>query len=256
MLVEVIGTVHEANHHQLHQKTVIVVDVLRATSTIITALAHGCHTVIPATTVEEALLFKQSMNINNRECLLGGERCGQRIAGFDLGNSPLEYRTTDIAHRTIVMTTTNGTRAIQSASPAAHVLAGAFINSLACAEVASALQRDVVILCAGTDDAFSLEDGLCAGCIIEQLKVICGIPSIILNDLGIAMQVSYQNCKPLLEAYMLMSSNGKNLVALGCEADLAYCAQLNVISTVPILTCQGMQHFNPSLINDESIQEA
>ncbi len=234
MHIDVIASVGEARSDDLIHKTVIVIDVLRATSTLITALANGCGAVIPVETVAQAREIQKSGD------LLGGERYCKKIPGFDYGNSPMEMQTKDIIGKRLIMTTTNGTRGIQKAHKADHILAGALINGRACAKAASELSRDLVILCAGTQDAFSLEDGLCAGQIVEEFVQSAGSTALEINDLGLAMLGSYRSASSNLEEAMLRCSNGRRLSKLGFRQDITYCAQLNQTELVPILHAAGM----------------
>jgi 2-phosphosulfolactate phosphatase len=227
--VDVIPCINEARSDDFIHKTVIVVDVLRATSSIITALVNGCSGIIPVGTV------CQARNLQSEGDLLGGERFCKKIAGFDLGNSPIEYQQADIEGKRIIMTTTNGIRAIQKSHKADHILAGALINASSCANADNELNRDIVIICAGTQDEFSLEDGLGAGLIINELINIHPDKTVELNDFGIAMHSSYIHFREHLQAAILDCSNGKKLKKLGFEEDIILCTHVNLFSLVPIL---------------------
>jgi 2-phosphosulfolactate phosphatase len=226
MHVDVIGTVAEATTDDLLHRTVIVIDALRASSTLTTALAHGAVGVVPVETVQQA---KQAQQPGD---LLGGERSCKKIPGFDLGNSPFEYEPDVVRGRRIVMTTTNGTRGIQKALRAHHVLVGSFLNGSACAAAAAELQRDVAILCAGTQDVFSWEDGLCAGMIAEELLKLAAAE---VNDFGLALLAGYRHEQADLAAALLATANGKRLAKLGFRDDVLYCARRNAFELVPVL---------------------
>ncbi|MDQ0898183.1 MULTISPECIES: 2-phosphosulfolactate phosphatase [unclassified Paenibacillus] len=229
MHIEVVANIGEARSDEFLHKTVIVVDVLRATSTIITALINGCKAIVPVETVLKAKeLFREGD-------LLGGERFCKKIPGFDFGNSPLEYTKAAIQGKRIILTTTNGTRGIQKAMKADHVLAGALLNSRACARAAVDFKRDTVILCAGTQDVFSLEDGLCAGLILEELSFLLGDKNMAVNDFGMAMRGCYLQSKDTLFETILACSNGKKMNKSGFRADLIVCAKPNTTDQVPIL---------------------
>ncbi|NOU72219.1 2-phosphosulfolactate phosphatase [Paenibacillus sp. LMG 31458] len=229
MHIEVVANIGEARSDEFLHKTVIVVDVLRATSTIITALMNGCKAIVPVETVLKAKeLFREGD-------LLGGERFCKKIPGFDFGNSPLEYTEAAVQGKRIILTTTNGTRGIQKAMKADHVLAGALLNSKACARAAVDFKRDTVILCAGTQDVFSLEDGLCAGLILEELSILLGDKNMAFNDFGMAMRGCYLQSKDTLFETILASSNGKKMNKSGFQADLVLCAKANTTDQVPIL---------------------
>ncbi|WNR42568.1 2-phosphosulfolactate phosphatase [Paenibacillus roseipurpureus] len=229
MHIEVIANIGEARSDEYLNKTVIVVDVLRATSTIITALMNGCREVIPVETVIKA------KECARRGDLLGGERYCKKIPGFDLGNSPIEYTREAVEGRRIILTTTNGTRGIQKAIKADHVLAGALLNGRAAAAAAIELKRDTVIVCAGTQDVFSLEDGLCAGLLLDEIASQLGEASMQTNDFGLAMRSCYHESKDRLLDTILASSNGKKMKKSGFLADVELCAQCNLFDCVPIL---------------------
>lgn len=229
MYIEVVSNIGEARSDDFLHKTVIVVDVLRATSTIITALINGCKAIVPVETVLKAKeLYREGD-------LLGGERFCKKIPGFNFGNSPLEYTREAIQGKRIILTTTNGTRGIQKALKADHVIAGALLNSRACAKAAIDFKRDTVIVCAGTQDVFSLEDGLCAGLILEELALELGEKNIVINDFGLAMKGCYLQTKDTFYEALLTCSNGKKMSRSGFQADIALCAKANISDQVPIL---------------------
>src|SRR3954452_13175887 len=150
----------------LTDTTCVVFDVLRATSSMITALEHGAAEIHPVCTIEEAFAAKERMP----DAVLGGERHGDPIAGFDIGNSPLEYR--DFAGRAIVSTTTNGTIALRACDGAREVLVGAILNLQAVAEhIRASAPSRVLLVCAATFDSFALEDAWAAGRLVELLGV-------------------------------------------------------------------------------------
>ena len=229
MNIEVIANIGEARSDEFLHKTVIVVDVLRATSTIITALMNGCKEVIPVETVIKARELVREGD------LLGGERYCKKIPGFDFGNSPLEYTREAVEGKRIILTTTNGTRGIQKAIKADRILAGALMNGRASAAAAIELKRDTVIVCAGTQDVFSLEDGLCAGLILEEIANQLGEDHMQTNDFGLAMRSCYHDAKDRLLETILTCSNGKKMKKSGFLADVELCARPNISDCVPIL---------------------
>ena len=160
-----------ASPEALADSTVIVVDLLRASTTICTALAAGAECVMPFATIEETLAAAERYGREN--VLLGGERHGKLIPGFDLGNSPTEYTPDRVRRRRILFTTTNGARALDYARHARRVLVGAAANRTA---VATAVGRkaNVAILCAGTDGVIAREDRLAGGAIIEAILYATG----------------------------------------------------------------------------------
>lgn len=227
MRVDVIPNVTESKFVEFVNRTVIVVDVFRATSCIVTALKYGVRSVVPVETVAQAKQRKQP------DDLLGGERFCRKITGFDIGNSPAELMRTDLADKRLVMTTTNGTRAIQKAQKAENILAGSFLNARSCGRAALELKRDVVILCAGTQDQFSLEDGLCAGLIIHEMEQ--ERLSLEKDDFGTAMLYTYRQAEEHVHETLKSCKNGKKLHKLGYDEDVEFCARRNLYSVVPRL---------------------
>ncbi|MBP1155117.1 MULTISPECIES: 2-phosphosulfolactate phosphatase [unclassified Paenibacillus] len=226
MNVQVIASVGEARTDELQNKTVIVIDVLRATSTMVMALTNGSKSIVPTETVAQAKSLQRPGD------LLGGERSCKKIPGFDFGNSPFEYSPEAVAGKTIVMTTTNGTRAVQKSHKAAHILAGSLLNASSCVEKALKLQKEIALLCAGTHDVFSLEDGLCAGLLADELVRLTG-GACEVNDLGLALMHAYRQTQERLPEALLSCANGKRLTRIGFKDDVLYCSQVNRLQAVP-----------------------
>lgn len=236
MHIDVIANVGETRSIDLANRIVIVIDVLRATSTIITALAHEAIGVVPVETVGQA---KQC---STAEDWLGGERFCKKIAGFHAGNSPYEYMGDSISGKRIIMTTTNGTRAIQKAARADHILAGSFINAHVCAQAALSLRKDIALLCAGTQDTFALEDGLCAGLLVHELMNRTTLPpsAVTMNDLGTMLLSAFLYHEHNLQQVVANCASGKRLIKLGFERDIAYCTSMNTVPLVPYFNQQMM----------------
>ncbi|MEV5028565.1 2-phosphosulfolactate phosphatase [Paenibacillus sp. LPE1-1-1.1] len=228
MQVQVISSVNEASSARFHHKTAIIIDVLRATSTIIAALAAGASCVIPAETVMEARALQRPGD------LLGGERFCRKIAGFDLGNSPEEYTERIVAGKRIVLTTTNGTRAIHKSMRADHVLTASLLNAEACARAAIELRRDIVILCAGSHDEFAIEDGLCAGLVLDKLHTLSQA-AIEMDDFGTAMLALYRNRAQNVKETIMNGMTGKKLMKLGMKKDIEACSAIDIYHDVPRL---------------------
>lgn len=232
MQVEMFSTVGEVRSEELIGKTVVVMDILRATSCIVTALENGCEKVIPMETLGQAK-GQQQENV-----LLGGERFCKKIQGFDFGNSPLEYEASSVKDRTIVMTTTNGTRAIHKSLKGDLILIGSFLNGEAVARMAVRYGKDVALVCAGTKDRYALEDGLCAGYIahcIEELKV----GGVYMGDLARSMRLAYESCSEKLPDTLLDCESGRRLTKLGFSKDVHYCAQRGISDVVPVVFSGG-----------------
>jgi 2-phosphosulfolactate phosphatase len=220
----------------------VVIDVLRASTTIITALAHGALRVEPVLTIEEA-----RAEAAGRGAMLGGERGGRRIDGFDLGNSPLEYGRDRVAGRSIVITTTNGTAALHACTRAAEVLIGAVVNRSAVAATAHGLALehggcDVHLVCAGTDAAVTEEDLLAAGAILDAALRQNGCIKTALDATGrealafFRATVAAGPTAPAAIAREFSSSRGgRNLIDIGMDADLPFSAAIDSLPVVPRL---------------------
>jgi 2-phosphosulfolactate phosphatase len=229
----------------LADKTVVVIDVLRATTTIVHALAAGAREVVPCLEVDDARQISARLGGG---AVLGGERGGVAIAGFDLGNSPAEYSRERVGGKTVVFTTTNGTRAMQRCKLAGRVLLGAFVNfSAVCRELAGSDR--VALVCAGTDGHVTREDTLLAGAIVDDLtqsrstRSTAGQASsgtLRLNDQALLAADAWQTAVRLMTdrplGIMLRESRGgQNLIDTGQENDIDLAAQMDRFDTVPEL---------------------
>jgi len=215
--------------------------VLRASTTIVTALFHGALSVLPVLHVRDA---KEAAAHGGR--LLGGERGGVRIEGFDLGNSPLEYTADRVRGRTVVITTTNGTAALHACRNAREILIGAIVNRTAVADAVRRLARDgdhVHLVCAGTDGAVSAEDVLAAGAILDAASAAG--PDDVLDPAALEARWFFRrvadrgDVPTALIAEFRQSPGGANLVALGMEADLPACVAIDSLPIVPRLDCKN-----------------
>jgi len=210
---------------------VIVVDVLRASSTIVTALACGAQAVMPLRRVEEARRMKRT----NPEYLLAGERRGLRPRGFDLGNSPLEYTSSRVGNKRILLTTSSGTQTLAVAREAPTTLVGSFLNITAIANRARELSREmacgITVALSGKLGEFSLEDFLCGGALVSKLrkeKDGC-------SDAAYAAYLSYRSIERRLLETILMGNHAKELVDLGLSEDVRFCCVLDKYDLVPVL---------------------
>ena len=234
MNISVIPTAQQAQGIDFSGQTVVVIDVLRATTVITTALDNGACEVIPVKTVEEA----QSLYGTCDKALRGGERNALKIEGFDLGNSPLEYKKKAVEGRTLILTTTNGTNAINNVQNANEVVLACFRNAEAVAEHIVGLPYydsptfGVVIVCAGTEGRFSLDDGLCAGMLIELLKQKTKVET---DDLGLLLNRFYNESKSNLFGALSGCYHLKRLFMLGFYDDIKFCLETNCVGTVPVV---------------------
>lgn len=217
-------TVDFIREEELKGKTVVVIDVLRATSVITTALHNGANDVVVRVEVEDALKLKKDMT------LLGGERSALKIEGFDLSNSPLEYTRERIENSRIVLTTTNGTKTIDRAAKADKIYIGSMLNARAVGEALAREEQDVIIACAGTYGKFSLDDFICAGKIIYE---VFSIKPVTMDDFAAAAFMAYRDNKNDTKSYVKMASHYNYLISLGLEGDIEYCFTEDIISIVP-----------------------
>jgi 2-phosphosulfolactate phosphatase len=208
----------------------VVVDVLRATTTIVHALAAGCTAVRPCAEVEEARALAGQMRVGR--VLLGGERGGLPLPGFDLGNSPHEY-TAKVCHgNTLVLTTSNGTRALLRAAEAERTVLAAFVNYSAVCEQLRHDPRPIHILCAGTEGEVALEDTLLAGALVDYL---CEAVAIRLNDSARLAWDCFEHHGKVLLGALEISMGGAKLRALGYDDDIRAAAQVDQFNLVPEL---------------------
>jgi 2-phosphosulfolactate phosphatase len=223
-------------------RAVVVIDVLRATTTIVHALASGATAVVPCLEIEDA---RREAKRRGTAALLGGERGGRAIEGFDLGNSPEEYSPARVAGKTIVMTTTNGTRAMLRCRQARRVLIGAFVNFSAICE-ALRDEAGVDLLCAGTDNQVTREDVLFAGAVVDDLVQTMAAAgatggALELNDQGLIALDAWRAAREdmrqsaALVDKLRTSHGGRNLIDIGHDRDIDIAADIDRFSIAPEL---------------------
>jgi 2-phosphosulfolactate phosphatase len=233
MRVDVAFTPAGLTGAEVAGRTVFVVDVLRATTTITVALAHGARGIIPVSSIEEAMKLAQTLD--RSEVLLAGERNATRIAGFDLGNSPLEMTESTVRGKTLIMTTTNGTRALLAATGAAAVYLAAGVNlSVAGARARAALEqhRDLLVICAGREGGFGLDDAYAAGRLLSLAlggrRIRKGLNDAALVSHDLARRYGGQWSRPLMA-----SRAGRDLAVLGFRDDVALAADEDRFPALP-----------------------
>lgn len=229
MNIDVIISADHIKEEYLENKVVVVIDMLRATSVITTALANGAREVIPMLTVEEAFERKDELLGKGIESLLGGERRAIRIDGFDFSNSPLEYTEEKVNGKTIILSTTNGTRAINLSLKAQRILIGAMINAKAVIDVLKEINKDVVFINAGTNGEFSMDDFICAGYMISLLCEKCEND---LSDIAKTAKYIYENNINIM-GYINNARHYNVLKTLNLNNDLEYCCRKSIINIVP-----------------------
>lgn len=208
----------------------VVIDVLRATTTIVHALAAGCTAVRPCAEVDEARALAGQMRVGR--VLLGGERGGAPLPGFDLGNSPHEY-TAKLCHgNTLVLTTSNGTRALLRSVEAERVVLAGFVNYSAVCEQLRHDPRPIHIVCAGTEGEVALEDALLAGALVDYL---CETGAVSLNDSARMSWDCFEHHGQVLLGALELSMGGAKLRTLGYDDDIRAAAQVDQFHLVPEL---------------------
>jgi 2-phosphosulfolactate phosphatase len=231
MKLDVILTPGETTPAALAGRTVVVLDILRATTTIVQALSAGAKSVFPVGSIDEAVRLANTFGRN--EVLLAGERRCLPIEGFDLGNSPLEFTKSRVRGKILVMTTTNGTAALALTVNAARVLIGALLNFNALIQELVRTDAEPVILCSGRERALALEDAVVAGDLARAfMEARPGDWS--LNDGAHAAMALAREFGTDERAFRL-SAGGQGILAVGMDADIAYCARRDTHDVVPIL---------------------
>jgi 2-phosphosulfolactate phosphatase len=242
--LNVFGLPKFAAPQELAGGTAVVIDVLRATTTIVYALEAGAREVIPCREIAEARALAEKYP--RSEVLLGGERMGKRIDGFDMGNSPEEYLSYDVQDKTIIFTTTNGTQAMSHARTAKRIYLAAFVNVSAVVQKLLGLE-EVHILCAGTDGEFSEDDIMLAGLIVERLQKLGGMVYGLnaqattareywLGRFALPQTLGAEPIEPeRLESELRKSRAAQNLIELGYDEDILAAARIDQFKGVPEL---------------------
>ena len=206
-------------------KTVVVTDILRATTTITFAVANGATAITPVLTPEDA--FRLAANQPNT--LIGGERGGMKVDGFDLGNSPREYTESVVSGRQIVLTTTNGTRTLQACRAAERILVGSFFNLSAIVDQLAQVEGELVIACSGREGGFCTEDTAFAGACVAALAETQ------LTDAAETAKILYQTHHDDLFGMLRNCYHGRSLAGIGLGEDLEFCAQVDIVDVLPHL---------------------
>jgi len=242
MNVEVFLTGKDVTEEDVKGRTVVVIDVLRTSSTITTALHFGARSVVPVADTAEA--GKIAANLDSSSYLMGGERDGLKIEGYHLGNSPLEYVRSVVQNRTIILNTTNGTGAIIRARAAEDLVIGCLLNADRVVQFVRERARDVVIICSGWRNRLSLEDTLCAGLILYQLWN--GQEPLLVTDTAHIAFSQYLNDREQLQDAIRQCNQAQHLYEQGFHEDVDYCARLNALPLLPIFKDrQLVLHMDP-----------
>jgi 2-phosphosulfolactate phosphatase len=229
----------------IQERTAVAVDVLRTGTCVAAAIHNGARAVVPAESIEEALRISNSSGRDG--ALVCGERQGARIEGFDLGNSPAEFKSEVVHGRTIVMTTTNGTQTLTAMAGAGVVYIAALVNLSRIVAALRSAEADPLIVCAGCEGRVSLEDALCAGLMVEALskkrKKSIGAE---LGDGAQAALALARELSPLSVKTLRSTAAGRALEKIGQGADIELCAQLDSIPVVPVLRDHQIVGLEPS----------
>lgn len=230
MQIDVMVTPCELTELNLGGKGAAVIDVLRSTTSMVAALEAGCRDIIPCPGVEEATKLAETLGREN--VVLCGERDGNKINGFDLGNSPMEFTQPAVKNKTLLMSTTNGTVVISRAKQAAPLVAAAFVNVGAAAGYLAKEGGDVVLICSGKLGRCAAEDVLCAGLLVVRLWE--SVPGASLTDGARMAATMYKKEQRSLLRSLRTSQHGQYLASLGYQDDLKYSCQLDISSAVPL----------------------
>lgn len=247
MNINVLLSPLNADELYFKDKITIVVDVLRASTVITTALNNGAKEVIPVNNVEFGM--KVSGDAFSGHSLIGGERNILKIDGFNLGNSPLEYNADSVSGKSIILFTTNGTKAIVKAKFSERVLICCFNNIKSVAKYVVEQGKDIEILCAGSNGMFCIEDTVCAGKLITEIKEANG--GITISDAGKASLVLNKSFGRSINKMLKDSEHGKLLIENGFREDIEYCAQLNIIDSIPIFQSGVIKLYNSETSSKE-----
>lgn len=241
--IEVCFSPGEYHLYQESFDLVVVLDVLRATSAICTAIEHGVKEIIPVATVEEA------RELQAKGYIAAAERGGQIVEGFDLGNSPYSYMDPQLKGKSVVLTTTNGTKAIDMARSKDTVVVGALNNLNALCDWLIEQERDILVLGSGWKDKFNLEDTICGGAIADQCLASGKFYAD--EDSTVAAKFIFRSSRDNMFAFLKASSHRRRLRALNLNEDVKYCLTPNNCTAIPVLKNGSLvqlnrEHLSPS----------
>ena len=213
------------HQYDISNRTVVIIDILRATSCMVAGLGSGVGSITPVNSIEAC------EKLGKLGYVMAGERGGEKVPQFHIGNSPFEFMKTEFKEKKIAMTTTNGTRSIELAKKAPEVIIGAFLNITAVANHLINQSRNVLLFCAGWKGRFNLEDSLFAGAICEALAGIMEIES----DASLSAQHLYRSMANDLEHYIYQSNHAHRLSQFNVVEDIKYCIKKDQFDRVPKL---------------------
>ncbi len=208
----------------------VVIDVLRATTTIVTALANGARQIVPVSSVDKALALKAELA--EISPLLCGERNGKKLPQFDLGNSPSEYTRGTVTGRTLIFASTNGSKTILASSKAKKLFIAGFVNLPFAVKSLANTGKNIVIICAGKLDKFGLDDVICAGMMVQTLV---SANYELVGDEALAASMLYTANKRDIEGALKKTSHGQYLASLGYEKDIEFASRVGIYKSLPRL---------------------
>jgi 2-phosphosulfolactate phosphatase len=223
--IEVCLTPALIHLHDLSNAIVVVIDVLRATSSMCVAFTQGVNSIIPVATIEESIAYREE------GFLIGAERNGEMLDGFDIGNSPFSYMDEKVKGRDIALTTTNGTQAIAAAKGAKQIVVGSFLNLDALCNWLATQDGNIVLLCSGWKNSVNIEDTLLAGAVVHQMRGDFDFTN--LRDTSIIAERLYLLAKDDLNGFLEESSHRNRLKKLNIDKDIEYCLTPNQAHVVP-----------------------
>jgi 2-phosphosulfolactate phosphatase len=230
-LIDVFSTAQSFQEEEVRNKTVVVIDVLRACSSMVTAFTNGAKGIIPVEDMSAA--SKIAANLDTKSVLLCGEKDGRKIDGYQLGNSPMEYSRGVVDGKTLIMNTTNGTKAVARAALAKRILIGCFLNASAVVKQLHDSDGEIIIVCAGWKSRLSLEDMLCAGLIIDRLSDGTLQPGA--SDGAKLAHVLFKEYEDNIEGAVSQSNHAQRLQDIAHPNDISYCSQIDQLTVVPYM---------------------
>ncbi len=229
MRLDVLLLPHELLVRPHPEPTAVVVDVLRATTSIVVAFQHGCRSIFPVASIEEAERARRM----TPDAVLAGEEGGLRIPGFGLGNSPHEFTPEAVSGKDVILMTSNGTKTLRAVGDGRSVAIGAFLNRSAVGSWLIARRTDSLIVCSGYEGAFSLEDAVCAGAIVNGAARVA--TCLTLGDGARACQALWHQLGADLHRLLRETAWGRRMLAMGFGPDLEVCARLDTSDVVPTM---------------------
>jgi 2-phosphosulfolactate phosphatase len=229
--LDVFFSAQSFQEKELRNKAVVVIDVLRATSTIVTAMQNGAKGVIPVEDMGEA--SKISQNVDSDDYLLCGEKDGVKIEGYDLGNSPLEYTRERVEGKTLIFNTTNGTKAIKRSLGSSTIYIASFLNITSVTNALKLEKNDIVLVCAGWKGRMALEDMLLAGNIVYNLTEGT-LPDSSTDGAKVAFGL-YEKYSDDIRSVIFQSNHAERLKEILGTDDLDYCSQTDICDLIPLL---------------------